>query len=568
MGLRGESTGVHRAAAPLPYKPSDLVTGRAREVPVTFGALNARMQRIAIPYRATGRSMPLVLDVVEGHPRTEPFRAFAPDRAGLEAAMHARSFDPAVRATLIEVLRDQYHGIDPTPEVAANLQTLAQEGSLTVTTGHQLCLFGGPLYVPFKILNVLRLARDLSTPQRPVVPVFWMASEDHDLAEVDHATLNGRTIHWNGGTSGAVGRMQLQGIADALAEAAQALGDGSAANTLRALLGSCYREELTLAEATRRLVHGLFGRFGLLILDGDDARLKRWFAPLVQEEVLNEVTARAVRYADDQLKAHYTTQAHAREINVFHLVDGRRARIVREGDRFRVLDGGPTWSMDELLRELQAHPERFSPNVLLRPLYQETILPNVAYVGGGGELAYWLQLRWVFQAFRVPMPAVLLRTSASLVRAKDEQRRAALGLSWEDLFGPVEALRSRVAAAHASFPVKLEEEERSLRAFYDALASRAAAADPTLKAAVQARAAAAHKGLEAIQLKLVRAAKRQQADVLQQLDALLHILFPSGLQERRDNILPFLATHGTALLDELLQALDPLDPRFSVLVMR
>jgi len=312
-------------------------------------------------------------------------------------------------------------------------------------------------------------------------------------------------------------------------------------------------------------VNALFGRFGLVIIDGDDPRLKRAFTPIMQEELLNQVTERTVRYANEKLSAHYEPQAHARDINLFHLSPGKRSRIELDGDAYRVLDGGPSLTVDQLLIDLQLHPERFSPNVLLRPVYQETVLPNIAYIGGGGELAYWLQLRWLFQGLQVPMPALLLRTSALFLSAKQAKKWRASGLSIEDLFAPKDDLEKRIATQHASFSTSLESERTAHAALFNALADRARAADVTLEASVRAKETFSAKGLDMIERRLVHAAKRQQADRLRRMNEVLDGLFAHGLQERRENFMPYYAQEGPAFFDRLLDALDPLDPRFSVL---
>ncbi len=523
------------------------------------------MPRHAVPYRTTGRFSPIAVDYVEGRPELREFFAYIPDRTGLAAAMAERGYDPAMRATLSAVLQDQYKGLAVDQAVRANLDALRQEGTLTVTTGHQLCLFTGPLYVPFKILNTIRLARGLSTPERPVVPVFWMATEDHDRAEIDHTWIGGKKVQWPGEASGAVGRLDLDGIEAAVAEAESLLGPGPHADELRALLRSCYREEHTLAQATRLFVNALFGRFGLVILDADDARLKRAFAPIMQEELLNQVTERTVRYANEKLRTHYEPQAHARDINLFHLSSGHRSRIGLEGDNYRVLDGGPSFGADQLLIHLQLHPERFSPNVLLRPVYEETVLPNIAYVGGGGEIAYWLQLRWLFQGLRVPMPVLMLRTSALFISAKQARKWRASGLSSEDLFAPKDMLEKRIATEHASFSTSLAVERATHAELFTKLAERARAADATLEASVRAKETFSAKGLDMIERKLIHAAKRQQADRLQRMNEVLDGLFAHGLQERRENFMPWYAQEGPAFFDRLLDQLDPFDPRFSVI---
>lgn len=524
------------------------------------------MQRIAIPYADTRRFSSLITGYLADAPHLREFLPLRPDRPGLDAAARARTFGPEARAVLCDALERQYQGMAVQPAVRRNLDLLRRSGTLTVTTGHQLCLFTGPLYVPFKVLNVVRLARVLSTVEQPVVPVFWLATEDHDRPEIDHAYINGTRVHWHGVAAGAVGRLKLDGINPVLDQVDALLGPGTHADELRRLLRECYQPQNDLATATRRFADALFGRFGVLVLDADDPALKRRFIPYMREELLNQVAVRSVQYANNRLSAHAPVQAYARDINLFYLRPEHRSRIELQGDRFHVLDGGPSFSLDELLAEVEHHPERFSPNVLLRPVYQETILPNIAYVGGGGELAYWFQLQWLFQALQVPMPVLMLRTSAAFLSEKDLRTMQGLGLEVKDLFAPLEDLRKRVALARAPFATDVDGEREAVQAFHTALRLRATAADPTLAATVQAMERKALHRLDALELKLVRAAKRREQLPLERLERLHGRLFPGGgLQERRDNFMPWYVHEGPAFFDRLLADLDPFDPHFSLL---
>lgn len=523
------------------------------------------MERHTVPYKATGRFAPIVTDYLADLPALRGFHVHRPDREGILQAAAERNFTDAQRAILVDALRRQYAGTEMGDAAKHNLELLARPGTCTVTTGHQLCLFTGPLYVPFKILNVVRIARALSTPARPIVPVFWMATEDHDLAEVDHAWVNGQRIHWPTAAGGAVGRMKLNGIDAAFDALEQALAPARLNDALRSALRDAYTGERTLAEATRRLVDNLFGPFGILIIDGDDRELKRAFAPIAERELREGITAQVVQEANAQLAPAYSVQVNPRPLNLFHLGDGRRARIEREGDGFRVLDGGPHYTRKEILAALAERPQDFSPNVLLRPLYQCTVLPDVAYVGGGGELAYWLQLRPLFEAFGVPMPAVVLRTSAGVLTAKQARQWQSLGIGWEDLFRPVEEVHARIAVQHSGVNTDLTPEREALSRMHAALRARLTVVDPTLEKAALAQEHRALRGVERLENKLLRAAKRRSQDLIGRADAVRAAFLPGGLQERRDNILPWLTTRP-ALLAELLELLDPFDTRFSVLV--
>lgn len=524
------------------------------------------MPRIAIPYGETGRFSPLVVDYLGDNKELRELYGERPDREGLQQAARRRTFAPGTREVLCAALERQYAGMPVHPEVRANLDRLRQATTLTVTTGHQLCLFTGPLYVPFKILNVVRLARTLSTATHPVVPIFWMATEDHDRPEIDHTWINGHRVAWPGETAGAVGRLSLEGIGPVLDQVDALLGPGAHADELRGLLRRCYTPEHDLAKATRLFVDALFARFGVVVLDGDDPELKRLFAPVMREELINQVAVRAVHYANEKLDGRYRSQAYARDINLFHLRPGHRSRIELQGEHYQVLDGGPSFSLDELLARLGNHPQEFSPNVLMRPVYQEAILPNVAYVGGGGELAYWFQLKWLFQALQVPLPVLMLRTSGAFLGANDARRLEKLDLRVADLFRPLEDLRKQVALTGASFSTSLDTERDKAARFYAELRQRAVQADPTLEGAVNAIEQHALRGLERLGKKLVRAAKRHQEAPIKQLEMVHGHMFPDdGLQERRDNFMPWYAKEGPGFFDRLLNSLDPLDPRFSVL---
>lgn len=521
-----------------------------------------------LPYAATHRFSSLVLDHVAGDEFLRAFQDYPAAREGLSAAAKARRFDPASRTALVAALKKQYAGIDVNGPVSANIDRLAQADSLTVTTGHQLCLFLGPLYVPFKLLNAIRLAREAeSMLGKPVVPIFWMASEDHDRAEIDHTWFGGQKLHWAGPAQGAVGHLELHGISAVVEEACSLLGAGSEADSLRALLRMCYRDGRTLAEATRLFAHALFGRFGLVIIDGDDRTLKQLFVPVMREEILNGIAKRSVDYADAKLKERYAPQAHARSINLFHLRPGHRSRIEAAGGAFQVLDGGPRFTADELLLDLELRPQDYSPNVLLRPVYQETVLPNIAYIGGGGELAYWMQLKWLFNAVRVPMPAVMLRTSAALIPAKTGRLVADLDLDLADLFKPDHELRTALARAAAGADALLTPEAASLLVIAQAMRRKAGLTDPTLVKSAESAHVRMQRALDGLQARMDRALRRKEAIQLQRLDRILAELFPAGaLQERRLSALPFIAQRGTVVLDEWLEALDPLDPRFTALV--
>lgn len=522
-----------------------------------------RMEHRRLPYQDTGQFQPIVTNYLKGFSELEGLVAFKPTTEGLRAAMARREFPPQRRSVLSKVLERQYRGIDVHEAVRGNLDRLVEDHTLTVTTGHQVCLLTGPLYVPLKILNTVRLAEQLST-DRPVVPILWMATEDHDLAEVDHVFIHGNKIQWQGGGTGAVGRMLLKNIGPVVDMVRRTMGLGSHAEQLARVIEHAYREDRTLAEATRLFVNSIFGSTGIICLDADDAELKREFIPAMEAELLEGRLHRSVAAAEEWLDKKYKVQAPSREINLFHLKEGERSRIT-SGRSGWMTEAGTTWKKNELIGELNDHPGRFSPNVLLRPLYQETILPNIAYIGGGGEIAYWLQLKAAFEAFDLPMPVLLLRTSLGVIDEKDARRLKKLGLRPEDLFLPIHELQKKIAAEHSGIDLSIEEERKEIAAIYERLQERAGAIDRTLDASVAGAAARSMKGLDHIEKKIVRAAKRRTQEHSDSLQVVLDHFMPGGkLQERRENFMSFYCRYGEGFLDLIKDRLDPLEPVFNI----
>jgi bacillithiol biosynthesis cysteine-adding enzyme BshC len=523
------------------------------------------MEHLRIPYHQTGQFTPIVLDHLAGRRELRELVQFPSTDEGIRSAIDQRSFPAERRQLLKRVLERQYAGLQLHDAVRRNIDRLGENGTLTITTGHQVCLFTGPLYVPLKILNVVRLA-DQWSAYRPVVPIFWMATEDHDLAEVDHVFVHGKKSQWKGGGTGAVGRMLLKDIDPVLRELEAALGPGSNATQLKDLIEAAYRAERTLAEATRIFVNSIFGRFGIVCLDADDVELKREFLPAIRNELFEGLLHRSVAGTEQWLQKEYKVQAPSREINLFHLANDQRSRIIGGKTSWHT-EAGQKWDRTSLNDELEKHPENFSPNVLMRPLYQETILPNIAYIGGGGELAYWLQLREVFKAFDLPMPVLLLRTSLGVLNDKDVRRLNKLDLDPIDLFRSEEDLHKILAEKHSGIDLSLEKERERIGQFYSALEARAGNIDHTLKASVAGAAARANRGLDHIEKKFLRAAKKrtlQQADALQ---AILEHFMPHGkLQERQENFMSFYCLYGEQFFDRIKDQLDPLRPEFNVFV--
>ncbi len=513
-----------------------------------------------------------MLDYLAGAGALRPLYAHPPTDAGLAAALEARRAAPGPdRAALVGALVRQYAGLPATPAVHEAIQALSDGSTFTVCTAHQPLLAGGPRYFAYKIIHAIRLAQHLAQqhPEARFVPVLYVGSEDHDLEEIGLFRYGGQEYRWDGaGQTGAVGRMAPTGIDKILERLFTVLGPpGRHTDALRAVLGAAYTDQPTVAGATRALVNYLFGAYGLVALDGDDPGLKQLFIPVMEEELLHGGAEALVAKAEAVLQAGgYAPQAHPRSINLFYLTEASRVRIERAGDGWTTADNTPRWADSAaLLEELHAHPERFSPNVVLRPVYQETILPNVAFIGGGGEVAYWLQLKRVFDAASVPYPALVLRQSVHWAGGAEVKLRKRAGVETEAMFAAPEMLLSRRMAEGGEGP-DLSEEQRALARLAEALKQKGAAADPTLAAAADSFAARAQAGLKRFGKKIFRAQKRRHADWFARVLRLHEAVRPTGsLQERTESFLDLYATQGPAAIKAILSATHPYGGQFVVL---
>jgi bacillithiol biosynthesis cysteine-adding enzyme BshC len=521
-----------------------------------------------LDYATTRAFGPLVTGYLAADPALRPFYGHAPDMSGLREAVARRRRAQPDRTLLRQALRDTHAPAPLTPAQQANLDALADDDTFTVCTAHQPNILSGYLYLVYKILHTIRLADDCARemPDCRFVPVFWMGSEDSDLEELGQIRFGGEKLAWQTRQTGAVGRMTVdEPLLDLIRRVAGTLGVEPHGPRTVELLQDAYRKGETIATATFRLLQHLFGDYGLLVLQPDHAGLKRAMVPAFREELEQRTAHRLVAPAAQALDAIHKAQVHPREINLFWLGDGIRNRIIPAGDRFAVDGTSLAFTLPDILATLEAEPERFSPNVVLRGLFQETVMPGVAFVGGGSELAYWLELGELFRHFSVPFPVLLLRNSFLLLEAEDRRLLQASGWSVEDLFRDPRDLMDehtrRMSRQRLDMAPELQEAEQ----FYRHLTDRAGALDPTLAGHVQALGCKATDRLRALEAKLLRAERRRHAETGRRLEKVRSRLFPGGgLQERHENILPYLARHGAGVIRTLWDASRGTAMRFGV----
>lgn len=441
------------------------------------------------------------------------------------------------RALLKTCLIEQNKGVSLSEKTRKNIELLGEKNTFCMTTGHQLALAGGPLFVAYKILTTIKLVNEAkkTNPDYHFVPVFWLASEDHDKEEIDHFSLFGKTIKWETNQTGAVGNFSTNGIADVLEKmVAETNGlDQSLAEKLK----KAYAQK-DLSSATRYLVNELFGEYGLVIIDGNDINLKRLFYPVIERELREKIAHASVKITNEKLvKAGFEPAIDPRELNLFLLAENDRRRLEFNHDQIETVDGGNTWKLAEFIDFASKNAERISPNVLLRPIYQETILPNLAYVGGPAETEYWLQLDDLFSALDLPMPQRVLRVCATVSNAKNLEKIKEAGLTLEDVFGDEAGLVKKITTLLGGENLDFTNEKLDFDALFTKLAIKAKAVDPTLEGAVNAEKARQEKALEGVFGRITKAEKTKQESAIGRIVKIRNSFLPNGKPQERSTTL-------------------------------
>lgn len=528
-----------------------------------------------ISFKDTGFFSSLVCDYLDEKEELKKFYNRYPNLENFKQQIGEKQLSVKLesRKTLVAVLKRQFQNLNVSDTTSQNIEALAQENTFTITTGHQLNLFTGPLYFLYKIISAINLAKELKRkyPDYNFVPVYWMATEDHDFEEINYFNFQDVKVRWNKESKGAVGRLSTNGLKEVLDVFISKLGKGPNAYYLKNLFRKSYLDHQSLTDATRFLANELFKDYGLVILDADDKALKKLFIPFMESEITEKESFKNVSQTNSQLNKinnNYKIQVNPREINLFYLDDNVRERIIESDGTFSVYNTELTWSESEILQEIKEHPERFSPNVLMRPLYQEVILPNLCYIGGGGELAYWFQLKEYFNAVKVPFPIVLLRNSVLIQSEKQSEKLNKLNISVQDIFLDKHSLINKKVREISNIDIDFSTQKEHLKNQFKYLYNLAEQTDKSFLGAVSAQERKQIKGLEHLEKRLLKAQKRKLADHVSRVAEIQNQLFPNeSLQERYANFSEFYLQYGEELIPILINNLNPLQSEFLVLTI-
>ena len=537
-----------------------------------------------IPYRATGLFSNLVNDYMESKGTAQSFVEYNATIDGYKKAIEQRASFSTNRKVLVEVLQNQYTQL--TKEVSGssalnnkesfklvndNVHLLLKENTFTVTTAHQPNIFTGPLYFIYKIVHAIQLAAELKKqfPQHNFVPVYYMGSEDADLQEVGSYNLAGEAYQWNTKQKGAIGRMKVD---DELIQLLQNLEGYWSVKPLGKealeVLKQAYQKGKTISEATLALVHGYFGRYGLVVIQPDDAKLKSLFIDVMEKELRTGFSQKAIGATKEKLASTYHVQSDGRDLNLFYLKENSRSRIEKQGDSYIVVDTDIRFTEEEIVKELHAHPERFSPNVILRGVYQETILPGLAFIGGGGELAYWMELKNVFNEVKVHYPILQLRNSFMFMNEKQTAHWNSLGFTLEHLFKPVLELELGYIKNQTKENLALTNHIASLNDLYTSIQQDVIKIDTSLGDHAKNLSIQAQKKLALLEKKMIRAEKRKQQTSIDRIQAIKGSLFPrNSLQERVENFAEWVGDYGWDWVEAIMQHSTTLNPSFTIITI-
>ena len=524
-----------------------------------------------VAYPLTGYFSSLVSDYLEANQKLAPFYTHAPSIDGVKAAMAARDLFNTPRTVLVNALNKQYETVKAKDLVTANIQSLAKSKTYTVTTAHQPNLFTGPLYFIYKIAHTIALSRSLNKqmPEANFVPVYYMGSEDADLEELGFVNIGGQKLVWQTKQTGAVGRM----LVDVELLSLIKLIEGQIGVSVHGiawvnLLKQSFTIGKTIAQATLEIVHHLFGDYGLVVVQPDSPELKSLFTSVIEKELTTGFSNNAVQQTIKNLSVHYKVQAAGRAINLFYLQGNKRERIVQTDAGYEVTALGLSFTQEQILADVQNNPANYSPNVILRGVFQETILPNIAFIGGGGELAYWLELKDVFAAACVPYPVLLLRNSFLLISDKQAKQLQKLEISLDALFKGLQYNIDRFVIKNSGFQLQIDSQMASIESQYNLIKEQAQSIDTSLVQHIEALAHKQSQKLIQVQKKMLRAQKRKFEVEQQQMTKTLNLLFPGGsLQERTENIADWYKIYGTHFVRAIIENSDDFTKGFTLLYL-
>ena len=524
-----------------------------------------------IDFAHTSFFSPLVIDYNNKSERLNPFYNFSNDYEGIENAIKKINSFEYEREILINTLIKQYQNIDYKEYI--NFELLLKETTFALVTAHQPIIFGGPLFLVLKIANTIRLSQDLkkSFPTFDFIPLYWMGSEDHDMDEIGQMQLFGKKIIWNDGEMmGPSGRKPIESIENVLNQLKDILGNSPNAVKLKEILEEAYTGDKDLKSATRHFIHALFGKYGLVIIDGDDVDLKKIFVPIIKREIFEKIAFERVEKKAAQLNGlGYKRQATPRPINFFYQKNNFRERIIWDDLKqlYTINNQEINFTHDEMLIEIENNPQNFSPNVIMRPVYQQMVLPSISFIGGGGEISYWLQLKDVFEEFNAFFPVLLLRNSLQPILQPQLKKWQKMGLDSNIIFDKVKDIQSQYLSFQKVEEIDIEDALRDLNLAFNKLNIISKEIDTNLLETISAEKRKAENAFKQIKVKLTKAQNLKFENQFKQIENIKNSWFPNeNLWEREESFMALYLKFGDSIFNILIENMTPIDKKFYLMV--
>ena len=441
------------------------------------------------------------------------------------------------REILFEVISQQY--FDCELKIPKNLEAIKTKGVFTITTGHQLCVFGGPQYFIHKIISVLKMVETLKLKFKDFdfVPLFWMASEDHDFQEISSLNIFNKNLSVNKDDGIGVGKLNPEIFKPILESLKDIFKNDSRFKNLESIFSASLNQQ-NWANATRYWISKVFEKENLIVIDADDIKLKKLFIPTFKKELEEQFLYSSVTETNKDLKVcGYEPKINPRALNLFFLGEKKRHRIIFENKIFKI--GDRNLNLEEVLSLLKSSPEKFSPNVLMRPLYQEFLLPNLVYVGGPSELVYWTQLKKSFDQTNLNFPLLILRDHFSWMSEKSYKQWKSLGFLDNDLAKAPDTLIKNYILNSNNETLDFNIENELLKKLSLNLLDKANGIESTLIPSVNGSIKGMKSDLDKVKNKFLQALKRKEGLKKNQLNKISNQLHIKGsLTERIDSFIP------------------------------
>ena len=452
------------------------------------------------------------------------------------------------RKDLRNAILEQYSEIELSEPVKKNIESLIDDNTFTVTTGHQLNIFSGPLYIIYKIISTIKLSENLNAkyPNRNFIPVYWMASEDHDFEEIKSFFSNGKKYNWDIKAKGAVGNIDpssLKKLIDLIPDSLD-------------VFDRAYTSSVSLSDAVRKYMNSLFETYGLVVIDPSSKVLKEKIHDLIADDIFHNTISKVEKSSKEK------SEVYVRKINFFYMNNGIRERIESSNNKYKVVGTDIEFTKSDLKKLIDSNPEYFSPNVITRCLYQQRIMPNVAYVGGPSEVLYWLTFRKFFERYNEVFPVIIPRDSVLIITSKSSSIIKKYGLDKEDIFNGKNYMERKALGLLNDKDKNFSSEISTIKDQFELIAEKYKLVDKTMSPHVLANSKKIEKMLSQVEKRFFKSQKDRNTVLVSKINDLNYSAFPEGVpQERKENILTF---YSSTFIEDLHRLLDPMQLKFKI----